>query len=61
MNYPLPTAEAPEIERVQSLYRSQYGVILSFEEAKELLERVMQFIYLTEVEDAIHPLRQEIQ
>lgn len=61
MNYPLPTAEAPEIERVQSLYRVQYGVVLSFEEAKELLERVMQFIYLTEVEDAIHPLRQEVQ
>lgn len=61
MNYPLPTAEHPEIARVQALYRARYYVELSFDEAKRLLEGVMQFIYLTEIEDAIHPLRQEIE
>ena len=61
MDYPLPTAEAPEVERVQTLYRTRYDVELSYEEARRLLEGVMQFIYLTEVEDAIHPLRQEVE
>jgi len=61
MNYPLPTADPPEVARIQALYRTRYQVELSYEEAKRLLEGVMHFIYLTEVEDAIHSLRQEIQ
>ena len=59
MDYPLPTAQAPEIARVQTLYREQYRVELSFGDAKELLERVMQFVYLTEMEDAIRPLMED--
>lgn len=61
MDYPLPTAEAPEVERVQALYCTRYGLELSFDEAKDILERVAQFIYLTEVEDALRPLREEVQ
>lgn len=60
-DYPRPTAEPPEIARVQKLYRAQHGLDLSFDEAKDILERVAQFIYLTEIEDALRPLRQEIQ
>lgn len=58
-DYPLPTAEEPEINRVIDLYRREYGLDLSFDEAKEFLERVAQFVYLTEVEDALQGLRDE--
>ncbi len=64
MDYPLPTAEPPEIERVQRLYREEYDVELTQAQAKDLLERVMQFIFLTEmseVEYALRSLREEIQ
>ncbi len=60
-DYPLPTAESAEIERVQLLYRERHSVTLSFDEAKRLLEGVMQFIYLTEIEDALRPIREEIE
>ena len=58
MPYPLPIAETPEIEKVRTLYRMRYGVNLTFDEAKRFLEGVMQFIYLTEVEPKLIPLRQ---
>jgi len=61
MDYPLPTAEAAEVERVQSLYRTRLGLELTFDDAKDVLERVAHFIYLTQVEDALHPLRAEVQ
>lgn len=61
MSMPLPIATLPEIERVQRLYHERYGVILSFDDAKRLLEGVMQFIYLTHVYDALHPIREEIE
>ena len=60
-DYPLPIADTAEIERVQHLYQQRYAVTLSFDEAKRLLEGVAQFIYLTHIEDAIRPLRQEVQ
>jgi hypothetical protein len=50
-SYPLPVAQRPEIERIQALYRNRYGVTLSCDEAKRLLEGVAQFIYLTEFND----------
>lgn len=59
--YPLPTAHPEEIARVQAFYRDKFGVELGWKDAKDLLEAVMQFIYLTEIEDALRPLRQEIQ
>lgn len=55
--YPLPIAEIPEIEKVRILYREKYHVELSFAEAKDFLEHVMQFIYITEVEPKLYPLR----
>jgi hypothetical protein len=61
MSYPLPVAEPPEVEKVRALYRTRYSVTLSFDEAKRLLEGVMQFIYLTEIDDALRPLRPEEQ
>ncbi len=60
-HYPLPVADTPEIERVQRLYRERYSVSLSFDEAKRLLEGVAQFIYLTQINDALHSLRQEVE
>ncbi|MCX6378622.1 MAG: hypothetical protein NT023_03970 [Armatimonadetes bacterium] len=59
--YPLPNAAPEYVERVQRLYRERFGVELTHAEAKEFLERVMQFVYLTELEDALHPLRAEIE
>ena len=54
-SYPLPD----EVEKVIALYHDKYCVELSFHEAKKLLEGVAQFIYLTEVEDVLRPLREE--
>ncbi len=59
--YPLPTASPVHVERVILFYRERFGVELKQAEAKEFLERVMQFVYLTELEDALHPLRTEIE
>ncbi len=42
-------AGAKHVEAIRDLYRSRYAVSLSFKEAKNLLEGVMQFVYLTEV------------
>ena len=53
MPIPLPTAQPPEIERVQTLYAARYGVTLGFEEARDLLEGVMRFIYLTQIEPQV--------
>lgn len=49
-NYPLPSAEPKEINRVIKLYWDTYEIELGYDEAKGFLERVMQFVYLTEVE-----------
>ena len=59
--YPLPTASPVYVERVILFYRERFGVELKQAEAKEFRERVMQFVYLAEVEDALHPLRTEIE
>lgn len=64
MDYPMPIAEPPEIKRVQELYLRDYNLTLSYAEAKDLLERVMQFIYLTEmgeVEKAMHDLKRALE
>ena len=58
-SYPPPTALPEEVEKVRTLYRDRYDVELSFHYAKKLLEGVAQFVYLTEVEDALRPLREE--
>ena len=39
-SYPIPTALPDEVEQVVQLYRERYGVELSFDEAKKLLEGV---------------------
>ncbi len=52
-NYPLPAAQPAEVNRVIELYRTAYRMELTYDEAKDILERVMQFIYLTEVEDSM--------
>ena len=59
--YPLPTAPPKQIERVRMLYRERFGVEITQPEAKEVLERAMQFVYLTELEDALHHLRTEVE
>jgi len=59
--YPLPIASPQHIERVRALCQETHGVMLGFDDAKSLLEAVAHFIYLTEIEDALRPLRQEIE
>lgn len=61
MNYPLPTATSEGIARLQTLYQEKYGVDLTPEQARRLLESVMQFIYLAQLEDALRPLRPQVQ
>ena len=58
MPQPLPIAETPEIEKLRTLYRTRYGANLTFDKAKHFLESLMQFIYLTEVEPKLAPLRE---
>lgn len=58
-NYPVSIALDPEIESVIALYSREYGICLTHCEAKSFLERVMQFIYLTEVEDVVSSIRNE--
>ena len=58
-NYPLPIALVPETERVIALFFSEYGISLTHHDAKNFLERVMQFIYLTEVEDVVSSIQNE--
>ena len=58
-SYPLPESKSPYIERVQELYRIAFQIEITHAEAKEILERVMQFIYLVYIEDAIHPKDEE--
>lgn len=59
--YPLPTAKDEHVQKVMDLYQERYGVTLTQERARELLETLMRLIYLTQLHDALHPLRQEIQ
>lgn len=53
-DYPLPEAEPHEVNRVIELYRATYDMEMTYDEAKDILERVALFIYLTEVEGVIH-------
>jgi hypothetical protein len=55
MTFPQPTAPVEQIDCLQSLYQTRYGVTLTHEQAKELLESVMQFVYLTQIEPMIAP------
>jgi hypothetical protein len=59
MPIPLPTATPTEVERVQTLYWDRYCVTLTFEQARDLLEGLMRFYYLTRVEPHLAPLRQQ--
>jgi len=59
--YPRPVAPPEGVRRVQELYRTQYQVELTEEEARTLLEGVMQFIYLTQIHDALHSLRSKVE
>ncbi len=57
-SFPLPNANPEYVMKVQTFYRDQFHVELSYAEAKEFLERVMQFYYLahihTPIQDALH-------
>jgi len=60
-SYPPPTSLPEEVQAVRGLYQSRYGVILTHDQAKNLLEGVAQFIYLTEIEHALRSVREEVQ
>ncbi len=48
----LPTPNAEEVARFQTVYKAQYGTDLSTREALPLLTRLVQFYYLTGGHDA---------
>ena len=48
----LPTPNADEVLRFQTLYQEQYGINLPTREALPLLTRLVQFYYLTGGHDA---------
>lgn len=60
MAYPLPIAQDPEIKRVQEYYARHHGITVPYDEAKRLLEGVMQFVYLTQIEDKLKDLKAEL-
>lgn len=47
MPYHKPTATDIEVERVRTIFQKRYGMDVSFDDAKRLIEGVAQFIYLT--------------
>jgi hypothetical protein len=61
MNLSLPTADEEGVRRIQDLYKQKFGVESTHAEAKAMLEGAMRLVYLTEVEHAIHPIREEIE
>jgi hypothetical protein len=61
MNNPMPFASEAGVEEMKVLYKEDFGIELTHDEAREVLERLMGFIYLTEVESAIRPIREEIK
>jgi hypothetical protein len=50
--YPQPTARG--IARTQTFYKSQYGKDITGDEARQILARIMRFLYLS-----AHPLSPE--
>lgn len=45
MNLPIPTDE--EIEKFRVMYKKEYGIILTFEDAASKFTHVLQFYFLT--------------
>lgn len=52
-SFPLPHANPKYVVKVQAFYREQFHVELSYAEAKEFLERLMQFYYLVYIHTPI--------
>ena len=52
-SFPLPNANSEYVVKAQAFYREQFHVDLSYAEAKEFLERVMQFYYLVYIHTPI--------
>jgi hypothetical protein len=61
MSLSLPTADDEGVRRFQDLYNAEFGVESTHAEAKAMLEAAMRFVYLTEVEHAIRPIREKIE
>ncbi len=55
-HYPLPVAEKEYVEQLMAVYKASYAVELSFDDAKQLLEQMMHFVYLTQIDTIVHEL-----
>ncbi|MEP6754459.1 MAG: ASCH domain-containing protein [Chthonomonadales bacterium] len=55
-HYPLPVADKQFADRLIEIYKTNYDVDLSFDEAKQLLEQMMEFIYLTQIDPIVFDL-----
>src|SRR4051794_36196273 len=53
-HYPLPCADQENIDRLIEVYRKDYHVELSFDEAKQYLEQMMHFVYLTQIDPIVN-------
>jgi len=53
-HYPLPCAEKEDIEKLIAVYKTNYDIELSFDEAKQLLEQMMQFVYLMQIDPIVN-------
>jgi hypothetical protein len=64
--YPLPKATPIHVTKMKNLFEQKYGVNLTQQESKELLELLMSLVYLTQLQalntlhDAVHPLREKV-
>jgi hypothetical protein len=53
-HYPLPIAEKEDIDKLIAVYKTNYEVEISFDEAKQLLEQMMHFVYLTQIDPIVN-------
>jgi len=53
-HYPLSCAEKEDVEKLIAVYKTKCDVELSFDEAKLLLEQMMHFVYLTQIDPIVN-------
>jgi len=55
-HYPLPCAEKEGVDKLVAVYKEKYNVELSFDQAKQFLEQLMQFVYLTQIDSIVNQI-----
>lgn len=56
IHYPLPIADKEFVDQLIAIYQDNYGVDIPCAEAKEFLEQLMHFVYLTQIDPIVFEL-----